>query len=260
MQQEIGVKITSIGLSIALLLGSPVVVRDAYAAENPSNDYSFNISYIKDESIVQFDNVKDIALYETYKNTEDSKVVKIPESIESQVRGYLKIADDEEITVGDLRTIKLLIISSHDNQDMSWLNYCSNLETLFIDGSLCNNLDSVVALDNLKLATITPEFGETLDLKKCAFLKYSPKLANLGINGSFTSDYLYELSNIRDLSFDVIHNQEIDFKRLAFLDKLVLSGQVYDIAMMLSNEDLAFLESNGVKVECNDSLDKVLER
>ena len=61
------------------------------------------------------------------------------------------MVEDQEVTVGNLRDVKHLILVNDDsNADLSWLNYCTNLEQLVINGDIVNNMDQIIQLDNVK--------------------------------------------------------------------------------------------------------------
>lgn len=254
MQKGIGIRLTSLGLAALMTVSSPFVVK-AHAEDYDSNNtYSYDISYVKDESGIVFEDQYTEALMNQYRIASDSQVVEIPEEFEYDVRRAIKdISDDEEITVGHLRKItRLFISSSYDDTDVSWLNYCTNLEDLFISGEVCNNLGDVIGLDHLKTVSLSIAFDEELQLDRCAFLKHSPEIDKLCIYGQCDPEYLYQLVNIKSMDLPVYLNHNVDFSRLSFLNNLTLNGGAYDIAIHLSNDVIAYLEGNGVNIIMGD--------
>lgn len=250
MKKGIGIKLTSIGLAALMTVTGPFVAKAHAEDYNPDNTYSYNISYVKDESGIVFEDQYTEALMNQYRMAPDSQVIKIPEEFEYDVRRAIKdISDDEEITIGHLRKItRLFISSSYDDTDMSWLNYCTNLEDLFISGDVCNHLDDVIGLDHLKVVSLSIAIDQELQLDHCAFLKHSPEIEKLCIYGQCDPEYLYQLDNVRGMDLSVFFNRNVDFRRLSFLDNLTLNGGAYDIAIHLSNDDIAYLESKGVNI------------
>ena len=62
-------------------------------------------------------------------NKKDTDIVEIPEDYRLSVLYYLGKNKEDKVTVGDLKKMTSLYIAVTD-QDLSWLNYCSNLKEL----------------------------------------------------------------------------------------------------------------------------------
>ena len=252
-----GIRLTSFGLATLMLLGNSITVTRAFAAEDRSNKYSYDISYVNDDSDIVINDAYTESLMDFYKNADDSMVVDIPEFAREAVCKELKKDSDEKITVGELRTITYLFLlydaAEDENIDMSWLNYCSNLESLEVMGNIVKYFDGVLALDSAKKVSLyTTSLDSTLDLKNCGFIKHCPELEELFISGNCNIEQLYQFENIKHLSIDGKNINSIDYRRLSFLDEITLNGGVYDIAINLSTEDVQYLESNGIKISFGD--------
>lgn len=250
MKKRIGVRLTSLGIAALIAVSGPFTVKAHAEDYNQNNTYSYNISYVKDESGIIFDDNYTEELMNQYRMAPDSQVIEIPEQFNYDVRRSIgNISEDEEITVGHLRKItRLFLTTSYDDLDMSWINYCTNVEDLFITGAIANNLDEVIGLEHVKTVSLGVPVDRKLHLEQCSFLKHCPEIENLYIGGQFDPEYLYQLDNVKGMDLNMFYNRNIDYKRLDFLDSLTLNGGAYDIAIHLSNEDIAYLEGKGVTI------------
>ena len=271
-----GVLFTSIGLA-AMIAASPISLKQVSAAENGDN-YSYNISYIRDESKANIEDNYDEELMEKYRNAPDDMIVEIPEEFKYEVVGHISNkSEDDVITVGDLRSIDYLMLDISDDTvgdvDLSWLNYCTNLKYLYLYGDIIQYTDDILGFDNIDTIILTTRYGEEImDLRNCGFINHCPTLKTLSISGLYDAEQLYGL-NVKHLSLDVKETHTVDFKKLDFLDELTLYGGAYDIAIYLSNDDIDYLESKDVKIsfgtidnvdidqirEINDKLDEIVE-
>lgn len=270
-------RITSISLAALIALSNPITTVHSHAAENQSG-YSYNISYIRDESKANIEDNYDEELMEKYRNAPDDMIVEIPEEFKYEVVSHISNkSEDDVITVGDLRSIDYLMLDISDDTvgdvDLSWLNYCTNLKYLYLYGDIIQYTDDILGFDNIDTILLTTRYGEDLmDLRNCGFINHCPTLKSLSISGLYDAEQLYGL-NIKHLSLDVRETHTIDFKKLDFLEELTLYGGAYDIAVYLSNDDIDYLESKGVKIsfgtidnvdidqirEINDKLDEIIE-
>ena len=150
---------------------------------------------------------------------------------------------DQEVTVRDLRKVKdLVLVNDDSNADLSWLNYCTNLEQLVINGEIANNMDQIIRLDNLQELSLYTRDTQIEDShKKLVFIGHCPKLETLDINGDFDPEYLSELVSVKNL---IIHQSAYihNIRDLDFVENLTIRDGQYDIALKLSMDDINYLE------------------
>lgn len=272
-----GVKITSFYLAAMILCGS-FSLRSENVFANNQISYSSetnNLNDNSDDSLVYINDNYDEQSVQQYRNAPDDMLVDIPSDFRGTLLNTLHKSGDDSITVGDLRSIKSLTLYSSSSKyiDMSWLNYCSNLEQLNVYGSPTNCLDSLLYLDNLSslsLGTISSN-NQVLDLKNCGFLKHNQHLKLTISACNVNPEQLYLLDNIDILEIDCTYVKNIDFRKLEKCNKIIINGGEYDIAVNLTNEDIDYLEGKGIELEfsssdtkdklkiVNDRLDEILK-
>lgn len=254
---KLGLKLTSIGLVSLLTLTGPVALKSAHAVENTNSPISYNISYIKDEdNVIIDDNYTDDKI-SMYRNANDNEILELDDSVRILLCNSLQKNINDKITVGDLRSLTTLYFDI-ETTDLSWLNYCSNLEKLYIRGNAINNLNSVIALDRVKHIILDSNYSNLIELKNLGFLKHCKELEVLSLRGDFKDiEILYTLKNIKNL--ELCTNYDVDYRRLDFLERLIIGENIYSVAVKFSSDDLTYLEDKGVIVNLgydNSSLDK----
>ena len=272
--KRIGMRITSLCLASFISLSSGVfsIKKDVYANDQVVNAYE--IDYIKDDSLAFINDNYDEQLASQYRSAPDDMIVDIPNSLKGSVANALHKNKEDPITVGDLRSItNLTIFDSTTNYiDISWLNYCSNLQDLNIYGSIVDGLDSIQCLDGLvsiSLGTISND-NQVINLENCGFLKHSPKFEKLVISSCNVNPEQLYLLDIDILEIDCSRVKNIDFRKLNVRKKIIIYGHEYDIAVNLTNNDIDYLRNKGIEVEfklnneeetrrVNDRLDEMLK-
>ena len=272
--KRIGMRITSLCLASFISLSSGVfsIKKDVYANDQVVNAYE--IDYIKDDSLAFINDNYDEQLASQYRSAPDDMIVDIPNSLKGSVANALHKNKEDPITVGDLRSITNLTIfdSTTSYIDISWLNYCSNLQDLNIYGSIVDGLDSIQCLDGLvsiSLGTISND-NQVINLENCGFLKHSPKFEKLVISSCNVNPEQLYLLDIDILEIDCSRVKNIDFRKLNARKKIIIYGHEYDIAVNLTNNDIDYLRNKGIEVEfklnneeetrrVNDRLDEMLK-
>lgn len=198
-------------------------------------------------------------------NKKDTDIVEIPEDYRLSVLYYLGKNKEDKVTVGDLKKMTSLYIAVTD-QDLSWLNYCSNLkelELIFaykIDSA--KNIEVLPSLNHLVINNLTPN---PIELSNESF-DFVYNVDNLELSGSIIySAKDLEKKGVKNLS--VIGNifNTVNYKDLCFLDKLdvdVTDYSPYDTAIYFTKEDQDYLIKNGVEVNVGSKvqeIDKKLE-
>ena len=134
------IKITSVGVAALITLGSYHFVDISGHKLGPMIRHDKEISLELDEDLL-----------EEYKNADDNLVIDLPPFAREEVNRSLGMVADQEVNVRDLRKVKdLVLVNDDSNADLSWLNYCTNLEQLVINGEIANNMDQIIRLDNLQ--------------------------------------------------------------------------------------------------------------
>ena len=147
-----------------------------------------------------------------------------------------------------MRKVKRLILVCDDSADLSWLNYCTNLTNLVINGDIANNMDQIIQLENLqKLSLYTRDAQIEKNYKKLSFLRHCSNLEKLEINDDFDPKHLKELVNVKNL---IIHEEAYlhSIRDLDFVENLTICDGQYDIAIKLSTDDIKYLEEKGVNI------------
>ena len=270
-----GITITSIGLALLISLGHPITLMEAYAAEN-ENVESYNISYVLDESKGKIIDTYDEVVMNMYRYAPDDQVIDIPKIFRRDICYHLGKSFDDDITVGDLRSIDDNLqlyapLEDDEDVDLSWLNYCSCLKSLSIRGNLYKHMDDVMCLENIETITFSSYYDETIDLSNCGFLNYCPNLEEFSIKGACHLEQLYQFKNIKHLCIDISEIYVVDYKKLDYLEELTIYGDPYNIAICLSNDIIDYLEEKGVKISfgnetnmnqiriINDKLDEIVK-
>ena len=232
------IKITSVGVAALITLGSYHFVDISGHKLGPMIRHDKEISLELDEDLL-----------EEYKNADDNLVVDLPPFAREEVNRSLGMVEDQEVNVRDLRKVKdLVLVNDDSNADLSWLNYCTNLEQLVINGEIANNMDQIIRLDNLQeLSLYTRDTQIENSQKKLVFIGHCPKLETLDINGDFDPEYLSELVNVKNL---IIHQSAYihNIRDLDFVENLTIRDGQYDIAIKLSMDDINYLEGKGVNI------------
>ena len=166
-----------------------------------------------------------------------------------------------KITVSDLKSVSNLAdiysLWINKNSDISWLNYCSNLDELELKISTESALKQIKGLNVYKLILSTGSYykgkGSIIDERFFSFLKNCPNLSILEIDSSafsINSDFLQKISRENGglyLRIDYLSgsSQKINidalksFKRIEF--NLDNGNGMYDIPIIFSKEEFNYI-------------------
>lgn len=227
-------------LSITLFSGTPI------------NAYSKDI------------NSKYINYYE-YEEDDDKKVINVPEKYKEVIKKAINKINSDDITVGDLKilnpTYYFSIKVDDDNDDLSWLNYCKNLNTLTISFNNCNStkmLKNIKELPNLKWLLLFNN-GKILDFtddEDFNFIKESKHIELLDISGfNIEPGVLENMTNLKRISLGKGNNMNIDYSKLTFLNSLEITDKPYTAASYITNFEIDTLEKNHVSISSITSSD-----
>ena len=251
-----GVTLTSLGMAFIMGLSGDVSLIKASAAENYDNS-GYRIYYIHDESAITMEDHYDENLINQYRMASDDTIVDIPNIYKYTVASAVGKDEDDPITVGDLRSItKFTLIDRHDvDVDLGWLNYLENLKEATLYGeSIMRNADDILAFPNLKSISFGTTIQDSFDARHIAFLRHCPKLEFVSFDGA-SIEGLEQLDGyVREMEISVYNNTNVDFRKLDFLDKLTIYGDLYNVAITLSNDDINYLESMGVELSFEGGL------
>ena len=198
-------------------------------------------------------------------NKDDSEIIEIPEDYKYSVLFYLDKNKEDKITVGDLKQMEILYIAVTD-QDLSWLNYCANLKSLYLNYAYkvdsAKNIEVLPSLNHLTIYNLTQN---PIELSNESF-DFAYNIDKLDLTGNiiYSAEDL-EKRGVKDLSVIGNNCNNINYKDLCFLDKIdvdVTDYSPYDTAIFFTNEDKDYLTKNGVEVTVGNKvqeIDKKLE-
>lgn len=198
-------------------------------------------------------------------NKDDSEIIEIPEDYRISVLCYLGKNKEDKVTVGDLKQMEDLNIAVTD-QDLSWLNYCANLKSLYLNYAYkvdsAKNIEVLPSLNHLSIYNLTQN---PIELNNESF-DFAYNIDKLDLTGNiiYSAEDL-EKRGVKDLSVIGNNCNNINYKDLCFLDKIdvdVTDYSPYDTAIFFTKEDQDYLAINGVEVNVGNKvqeIDKKLE-
>lgn len=231
-------------LSITLLSGKPI---NTNAQEIKSNYNNF---------------------YEISKESGKEKV-NIPEKFKEIIAEEIGKSDKDEITINDLNNFNpnyYFNINISENDDLSWLNYCNNLNTLTLTFKDCNSikpLKKITELRSLEHLILINKNNDCLDFTNTDsinFIKESNSIRVLSLSGfNIEPGTLENLNNLDRLSIGNGRDMNIDYSELTFLSSLEITDGPYTAATYITNEDISILQRNGVVISgtTDDFLEKL---
>ena len=236
--------LSKLGLSFVLLTsGSNIAyAKDNYNSLSSTDSESYTIENI-DDLMSSYNNAFDFQPVFISSNQLKKQVLEAIEKVDPATRTH------GFITVGGLRKLESLSIDFIDGEDLSFLNYCSNLKKLKISGDVMGS--GIIQLNKLKTLDIDVSYTDFEYLK---FIVNSKNKIDLSIDTiqSFHADLLPYYKNINSLSLRVNHTTNVDFKKLFFLSHLKLYGLKYDLPIRFSKSDYLQLLESGVDVKIED--------
>lgn len=212
------------------------------------------------ENVKQIQKDKDYVKREnTYSATSEKEksvnsIVYIPDpELRYWFKEYLSVEDDKDITVESLKTLKKLDIHYLEVRDLEGIQYCTNLENLFLTDCKLNDISKISGLKNLKslnlslnnISDLTPLEGltnlENLNLEKC--------------NVSKSLEALSKLTNLRTLNLSECNIKDMTpICKLASLENMYLYNN--HIESLPTIENLKNLKSlKGIELSKNSIKD-----
>lgn len=196
-------------------------------------------------------------------NKDDSEIIEIPEDYRISVLCYLGKNKEDKVTVGDLKQMEDLNIAVTD-QDLSWLNYCANLKSLYLNYAYkvdsAKNIEVLPSLNHLSIYNLTQN---PIELNNESF-DFAYNIDKLDLTGNiiYSAEEL-EKKGVKNLS--VIGNifNTVNYKDLCFLDKLdvdVTDYSPYDTAIYFTKDDQDYLIKNGVEVTVGNKVQDLVKR
>ena len=240
------------------VLGTTIIIS-TYSGEVPVKAYSL-------------DEESSISQEEIYNQEE----VNIPESLRSEISYKVGKIPGDTITKSDLKNITILSLSGEIPEDMQFLQYCDNLESLYVIVRDETNLDFLTYAKSIKKLELT---FQTLNNEKIETIPAIPQLESISFYSLWYNmelnienlKFLNQMPNVKKISFSYIRlspdceeylskmeeiqlgtseTYDIDFKKLIGLKKLSLKhNKPYDIAIFLSTEEYNTLINAGVEIE-----------
>ena len=206
----------------------------------------------------------------------DGNIVSVPQSFYSLV----KYDKNTPVTKEYLESLKELSISTQtikDKDELLWINYCTNLESLKILSFNDDLLESIYPLPNLKQLALYNAGNNTVTLDtKHSKILFSPNLEYLAIQQYNVEKGLIEkLENLKILDIAgnndaILSNMNLDYEKLTNLKAIIINNP-YTLAIHLDNNELNALNNANVKLidrnynvfndkikEINDKIDQIV--
>ena len=216
------------------------------------------------EEVIDTPTVKDTPIKKVFKydKNEDKEVlskidsvlkndiVEFPESLKNSIN----LSKDDIVTkeyLESLTELNISTVSISNKEDLIWLNYCTNLNTLKLLVFDDDILEYVSTLPNLeRLALYNCGKGSaTIDSDNSKIL-FSPKLNYLVLSDfNVEPGFIESLKNLKILDFSytnntILINYDLDYSKLTHLDRLIVSNP-YSVAVRMDSKELnGLLEKN----------------
>ena len=282
MELEVNGQHTRIDLGKRNFLNKPILIRilgiiviaslfsgcghkdDVEIIESPeasvsSSDEAFtdNLDYIgvNAHDIVIPDNTEANFFSQNIVNVDGT--VNIPNDYLGDIRRLCGKNENESVTLNDLLKIDHLYLRVFSDSDLSWLQYCTNITSLEINLGIDDpsSLIWIKELSNLESLNIFsfPSSAEgdlpDFSMKHFSFMKDMPSLRNLNISYfNIEPGVVESFTQLRNLTLLFLHECDIDYSRLTFLDSLNFNAEPYTAVISCDSNDYNTLIRNGVNV------------
>ena len=238
------------------------------------------VEVTEDYNIFEYNKDEDTIIKSKMQKISHNNQVDIPDMFKNVLLNF-KSNEENIITIEDLEKItelNLSTVTAQSPEDLIWLNYCTNLQSLqllIFDDSVLEYISTFPNLENLALYNCGST-DATIDYDNYKFL-FSPNLNCLVIDDfNVQKDLIESLPNIKTLDISsntdmVLINYNLDYQRLTNLDTLIISNP-YTIAVHMNKNDIETLTQNNVKIidksyenqvplllEINEKIDKIVE-
>ena len=228
---------------------------------------SNRVEILNEQDIYNFDKHdgydKVVTFYDESLKLDEDKVIEIPSDYRLFVLDSLCKNKDESVTVHELSLISSLEISVTE-QDLSWINYCTNLRDLTLKYAYRTDVAKYIKeLPSLRILTIKSSSEVPIELTEQNF-SFINNIESLNIykNIDLDIDYL-KRTRINKMSIVSTELNRINYKELDFLKSLIVDKNdisPYDTAIYFSNEDKNYLESRGVCIKTGKKVDEINSR
>ena len=187
---------------------------------------------------------------------EDTKSTEIPTYYSDTIGRYL---GKDQLTQEDLKSIKEITdwpIMVRDNESLSWLNNCENLEKISFglynleDTSMFQDIKELPNLKSINFNSII-ESEYTISKEDFDFLTKSKNLETIDLAcANVEEGFIESITNLKTLKVSSeMPNLKFDYKKLTFLDNLEFTGEdPYNVATNLTMDEYNTLVENGVNV------------
>lgn len=199
-------------------------------------------------------------------NNYNDNIINIPEKFSYDIHYDVEKEQEEPITTTDLQKIDYLFLSVEDGDDLSWLQYCTNIRELIINFKTDNipDFSFLQSLNNLESFSVScfPNVYNDFSNEKFSFLHQCQSVKNLYILGfeNIEPGFLESLTNLDKITLSDCTNQNLDYSKLTFLKELDFSNtDPYDLPVFFTNEEYNILKSNGVNVTSSNNIERSLE-
>lgn len=228
---------------------------------------SNRVEILNEQDIYNFDKHdgydKVVTFYDEPLKLDEEKVIEIPSDYRLFVLDSLCKDVDDQITVHDLSIISSLEISVTE-QDLSWINYCTNLRDLTLKYAYRSDVTKYINnLPSLRILSLNSGSEIPLEVTEedFSFIK-NIEVLNVRKNIDLDIDYI-KSTNINTMSIISTELNRINYKELDFLKNLIVDKDAvspYNTAIYFSTEDKNYLISKGVSIKTSEKIDEINSR
>ena len=261
-------KVTSTLLSsiLALTLFSGCSYNNSMNNIASNNEVTYEESYDVETSY-QDETISKEEIQKKIDSIRNNNIIYVPDIIKSQLLGKNK---DNDVTVSFLQyltDVNLSLPCNTTKDDLLWLNYCTNLNTLTL---IINNdevLDYILELPKLERLAINNIGQNTHAITNNTHILFSPNLNYLILTDfNIQKGLLESLTNLQNLDISsnedpILLNYDIDYTKLTNL-KMLIVDNLYTLAIHLDSNELNTLLNSNVKIvnkKLNDMSEKLIE-
>lgn len=224
------------------------------------------------EEVIDTKEEKEIKTF-SYNKNEDKEVLERIDSVLKEgnivefpdiLKSSISLGKDDIVTkeyLESLTELNISTISIGGKEDLLWLNYCTNLNTLKLLIFDDDILEYVSTLPNLERIAIynCGKSSSTLDSNNCKIL-FSPKLNYLVISDfNVEKGFIESLKNLKilDIGFSnntILINYDLDYSKLTHLNRLIVSNP-YSVAVRMDSKELELLTKNNTLITTRQNED-----
>ena len=261
-------KVTSTLLSsiLALTLFSGCSYNNGMNNIASNNEVTYEESYDVETSY-QDETISKEEIQKKIDSIRNNNIIYVPDIIKSQLLGKNK---DNDVTVSFLQyltDVNLSLPYNTTKDDLLWLNYCTNLNTLTLIISNDEVLDYILELPKLERLAINNIGQDTHTITNNTHVVFSPNLNYLILTDfNIQKGLLESLTNLQNLDISsnedpILLNYDIDYTKLTNL-KMLIVDNLYTLAIHLDSNELNTLLNSNVKIvnkKLNDMSEKLIE-